>query len=221
MFIGHIAVAYAAKKATPKTSLGTLLFATQLPDLIWPVFLLLGIEHAAIEPGSTVVTPLAFTDYPLSHSLLADVGWGLVLAGVYMLWKRNIWGAFCLWACIFSHWILDVISHRPDMPLYPGSHTLLGLGLWNSRVGTVTVEAGIFVAGVAIYLAATRARDRTGIWSFWLLNILLAIIYFGNLFGPPPPNITAVAYAGLIGGWIIVIWGAWIDRHRVATNASP
>jgi hypothetical protein len=220
MFIGHIAVAYAAKKAAPKTSLGTLLLAAQLPDLLWPAFLLLGLEHAAIVPGSTAVTPLAFTDYPLSHSLLADIGWGLVLAGVYALWKKNIRGALWLCACVVSHWVLDAISHRPDMPLYPGGHILVGWGLWNSKLGTVTVEMGIFLAGMAIYLSATRAWDRKGVWSFWLLNMLLVIIYFGNLFGPPPPSITAVAYAGLMGGWTVVLWGAWIDRHRVAAPAS-
>jgi LexA-binding, inner membrane-associated putative hydrolase len=214
MFIGHIAVAYAAKKASPKTSLGTLVFAAQLPDILWPIFLLLGIEHAAIAPGSTAVTPIAFTDYPLSHSLLADVGWGLLLAGVYFVLKKNQRGAFLLFLCVISHWVLDVISHRPDMPLMPGSHLLLGLGLWNSRVGTVTVEMGLFAAGILIYLDATRARDRTGVWSFWGLNLLLVAIYFGNLFGPPPPSMTAVAYAGLVGGWLEVAWCAWINRHR-------
>jgi LexA-binding, inner membrane-associated putative hydrolase len=221
MFIGHIAVAYSVKKAAPKTSLGTLVFAAQLPDLLWPVFLLLGLERAAIVPGSTAVTPLAFTSYPLSHSLLADVGWGLLLAGVYVVLKKNVRGACWLCLCVVSHWVLDAISHRPDLPLFPGGHIFVGLGLWNSRLGTVTLEMGMFIAGVAIYLSATRARDRTGVWSFWMLNILLAFIYFGNLFGPPPPSMAAVAYAGLLGVGISVAWCAWIDRHRMAPARTP
>jgi LexA-binding, inner membrane-associated putative hydrolase len=215
MFIGHIAVGLAAKKVSPRTSLGTLVLAAQLPDLIWPVLLLLGVEHAAIVPGSTAVTPLGFLDYPLSHSLLADAGWGLILAGIYHVLKKNTRGAFWLWVCVVSHWILDAISHRPDMPLYPGGHILVGLGLWNSRAGTMTVELGMFAAGVVIYLSATEARDRTGQWAFWSLNVFLILLYFGNLFGPPPPSITAVAYAGTFGVWLLIVWCFWIDRHRL------
>jgi hypothetical protein len=220
MFIGHIAVGFAAKKATPKTSLGTLLLAAQLPDLVWPILLLLGVEHAALAPGSTAVTPLAFLDYPLSHSLLADVGWGLSLAGVYAVLKKNFRGAFWLGICVVSHWVLDAISHRPDMPLYPGGRVLVGLGLWNSRGGTMTVELGMFAASVAIYLSVTQARDRIGVWAFWLLNILVVILYLGNLFGPPPPSIAAVAYGDLIGGWLLVAWCFWIDRHRLAAPGT-
>jgi hypothetical protein len=218
MFIGHFAVAYAAKKASPRTSLGTLAFASQLPDILWPVFLLLGLERAAVAPGATAVTPLDFTSYPLSHSLLADVGWGLLLAGVYFILKKNRRGSLMIFLCVVSHWVLDVIVHRPDLPLYPGSHVLLGLGLWNSRVGTVAVEMAMFAAGILIYLDATRARDRKGIWSFWGLNVVLVAIYFANLFGPPPPSINAVAYVGIAGGWLFVAWCAWIDRHRPPAN---
>jgi LexA-binding, inner membrane-associated putative hydrolase len=215
MFIGHIAVAFAAKKVSPKPSLGTLVVATQFPDLLWPLLFLLGVEHAAIAPGSTAVTPLAFLDYPISHSLLADFGWGLLLAGVYLMLKKDSRGAFCLWACVLSHWLLDAISHRPDMPLYPGSRILVGLGLWNSRAGTVAVELGMFTAGMAIYSSATRAMDKSGAWSFWTLNLFLILIYIRNLLVPPPPNIHAVAYVGLLGGWMVVSWCYWIDRHRM------
>ena len=121
MFIGHFAVALAAKKAAPKTSLGTLILAAQLPDLLWPIFLLLGVEHARISPGATAVTPLDFTSYPLSHSLLADIGWGLLLAGLYLLTRRNLRGGFLLALLVLSHWLLDALSHRPDLPLWPTS----------------------------------------------------------------------------------------------------
>lgn len=215
MFIGHFAVAFAAKKASPKTSLGTLLLAAQLPDLLWPVFLLIGLEHAAIAPGETAVTPIAFLDYPLSHSLLADVGWGLVLAGVYAMVRKNFRGAFWLWLLVISHWVLDAISHRPDMPLSPGSGMLFGLGLWNSRAGTMAVELAMFGAGVALYSAITRPRDKTGAVALGCFVAFATILYFANFFGPPPPNIKAVALAGL-GIWLLVAWGFWIDRHRTS-----
>ena len=85
MFIGHFAVALAAKRAAPRASLGWLVVACQLPDLIWPVLLLAGIERARIEPGNTAFTPLAFDHYPWSHSLLLVVIWGAALAALYRL----------------------------------------------------------------------------------------------------------------------------------------
>lgn len=214
MFIGHLALGFAAKKAAPRTSLGTLFLAAQLPDLLWPVFLLLGLESAAVAPGNTVVSPLAFLDYPLSHSLLADVGWGFLLAGVYAVIRKNYRGALWLWVLVVSHWVLDFVSHGPDMPLYPSGHLLVGLGLWNSLPATLLVELTMFAAGVAIYARATRPRDRIGSIAFGSLAVVLVLIYLVGIFGPPPPNITAVALAGLAGGWLFLAWAYWADRHR-------
>lgn len=218
MFIGHMAVALAAKKESPKTSLGTLLLAAQLPDLLWPVFLLLGLERAAIAPGNTAVTPIAFLDYPLSHSLLANVGWGLILAGAYLVYRKDLRGACWLWLLVISHWVLDAVSHRPDMPLWPGSRVLVGLGLWNSVPGSLVVEIVMFGLAVALYSAVTRARDKMGtvaLGSFVAVSILL---YLGSMLAPPPPSIKVVALSGL-GGWLFVAWGFWIDRHRTRVLA--
>jgi LexA-binding, inner membrane-associated putative hydrolase len=220
MFIGHFAVAFAAKKATPKTSLGTLMMAAQLPDLLWPVFLLLGYEHAVISPPARGVTPFRFLDYPLSHSLIADVGWGLVLAGLYLIFKKNSRGALWLWLLVISHWVLDVISHRPDMPLWPGSRILLGLGLWNSRAATLTVELTLFAAAVALYSIMTRPRDRAGAVALWSFVALVTVFDVASAFGPPPPNMKAVAYGGL-SMYLLIAWGYWIDRHRTVTLRAP
>lgn len=219
MFIGHMAVGFAAKKVSPRTSLGTLFLAAQLPDLLWPVFLLLGLEHAAVAPGNTVVTPLVFLDYSLSHSLLADVGWGLILAGAYAVIKRNYQGAFWLWALVVSHWVLDAISHRPDVPLYPGGYPLMGLGLWNSLPATLVVECALFAAGVALFASATRPRDKTGTLALAALVVVLLILYLLSLFGPPPPNITAVAVTNLASGIVFLPWAYWMDRHRQAVSS--
>ena len=151
MFIGHFGVALAAKKVAPRTSLGTLVMAAQFVDLLWPVFLLLGVERVIIAPGTTAVTPLDFISYPLSHSLLADLGWACLFAGIYKMVKRDSRGAVCLWFVVISHWLLDALSHQPDLPLYPGSSTYIGLGLWNSRLWTILVEGAIFVIGARLY----------------------------------------------------------------------
>jgi hypothetical protein len=215
VFIGHFGVALAAKKVAPRTSLGTLVMAAQFVDLIWPFFLLLGIERVIIAPGTTAVTPLDFLSYPLSHSLLADLGWACLFAGVYKIVKRDSRGAVCLWFVLISHWLLDALSHQPDLPLYPGSSTYVGLGLWNSRLWTILVEGVIFIVGAKIYSRATHARDRAGALAFRSFIALLVLFYLMNLFGPPPPSEKAVAW-GSFSLWLFVVWAYWLDRHRLA-----
>ena len=131
MFIGHYAVALAARRAVPEVSLGTLFIATQLADLVWPVLVLAGIERFEIRPGITAFTPLDFVHYPYSHSLVALLLWGAALGLVCMatgkVGKRS---AIVVAAVVVSHWLLDFASHRPDMPLVPGDETRFGLGLW-------------------------------------------------------------------------------------------
>lgn len=213
MFIGHFGVALAARKAAPRTSLGTLVMAAQFADLIWPVFLLLGLERVIISPGATAVTPLDFLYYPLSHSLLADIGWACLFAGIYQLVKRDARGAVCLWFVLVSHWMLDALSHQPDLPLYPGSSTSVGLGLWNSIFWTVVVEGTIFIFGAVMYARATTPRDRVGSFAYRAFVAALVLIYFLNLFGPPPPSEKAVAWASF-SLWLFVLWAYWLDRHR-------
>lgn len=160
MFLGHFAVALGAKKAAPKTSLGTLVLAAQLADLLWPIFLLLGWEQVRIAPGITRVTPLDFVSYPWSHSLAMQLLWGLALGIVYFAIRRDSRGAIVAAVCVPTHWLLYYISHRPDMPLYPES-ARYGLGLWNSLPATLITEVGLYALGIAIYLNATRAKDKT------------------------------------------------------------
>jgi hypothetical protein len=115
---------------------------------------------------------------------------------------------------VFSHWVLDFITHRPDLPLYPGSSAAVGLGLWNSVLGTVLVEFGSFALGIAIYLRTTRARNRWGSVGLWALIVTLAVVYAGAVFGPPPPS-TGALIASAIGGMLLFIpCGFWIDRNR-------
>jgi membrane-bound metal-dependent hydrolase YbcI (DUF457 family) len=219
MFIGHFAVGLAAKKAAPKVSLGTLIMSAQFVDLLWPVFLLLGLEHVRIDPGNTAVTPLDFYDYPITHSLVGSLGWSVALGLVYYTARRSARGAWIVGAAVFSHWILDAITHRPDLALYPVSHTFVGLGLWNSLAGTVAVELVMFALGIVLYFRSTMARDRTGRYAFWSLIAVLAVLYVGNLVGPPPPSARALAVFSL-GGWLFVAWAYWADRHRQVTAAS-
>jgi hypothetical protein len=219
MFIGHYAVALAAKKVAPKVSLGTLFLSVQLLDLLWPLFLLLGPEHVRIDPGNTAFTPLDLYDYPISHSLLTVLGWSLGFALIYYFTRRYPRGAWILGFGVLSHWVLDFITHRPDMPISPGAKIYVGLGLWNSIVGTILVEGALFVVGVVLYARSTIAVDRTGRYAFWALIGFFALGWIVNMLSPPPPNETMLAIGGLVF-WLIVPWGFWIDRHRKSVDGS-
>ncbi len=214
MFIGHFGVGFGAKKAAPQLSLGTLILAAELVDLLFPVFTLLGLEALRLDPGNTRVAPFDFYRYPFTHSLATGIGWAVLLGlGVYAL-RRSARGALVVGLVVVSHWVLDWVPHAPDMPLWPGGPKV-GLGLWDSVPGTVLVEGAVFALGVALSLSATRARDRVGTWALWSLVGLLVLLYAANLAGPPPPSTDSFAWVGL-AGWLFVPWGYWIDRHREA-----
>jgi len=212
MFIGHFALGLAAKRTAPQLSLAALFAAAQLADMMWPVLLLAGLEEVRILPGINGITPLEFVSYPYSHSLVLLVVWGMAFGWFA---RRHDPRAFVIiTALVVSHWVLDFITHRPDMPLYPGGPKF-GLGLWFSLIGTVAVEVPMFLAGVWIYLQTTRPKDRTGMAAISILLALLLVIYAGNVISQaPPPSPTAVALVSLIGACLITAWAGWADRHR-------
>lgn len=221
MFLGHIAVAFAGKRAAPSVSLGTWILAAQFVDLIWPLFLLAGLEHVRITPGITAFTPLDFYDYPITHSLVGGVIWAALLGGVWLLRGSTAAVALLLGAGVLSHWVLDVISHRPDVPVLPRG-PYVGFGLWNSVPATLVVELTMFAAGVLLYLGLKkRAGDgapRSGI-AFWLFAGFLVVAYFAAAFGPPPPNVRALAFSAL-AMWLLIPWAWWLDREAPAGPRS-
>jgi hypothetical protein len=206
VFIGHAALALAARPLAPRANLGVALAATYWLDLAWPVLVLLGIERVEVDPGNTAFTPLDFVHYPWTHSLAAALAWS-ALFGI-ACWKLGRRAALVMGLLVFSHWALDALSHRPDLPLWPGSDTMIGLGLWNSVAGTLLVESALFAAGVAIYL---RHSAKAAL-AFWLLIAFFVVAYLGAAFGPPPPNASAVA-ASALALWLLPVWGWWIERR--------
>ena len=213
MFIGHYALALAAKRAAPRTSLGTLFVAVELADMLWPILLLLGWEHAHFEAGPNPFLVLWLDSIPISHSLLTLIAWGTLFAGLYHWHTGYARGALVVALAVVSHWVLDFVTHRPDMPLYPGCPKL-GLGLWNSVAGTIVVEAAMFVVGVWMYRRATQARDAVGRYGLAALLTVLVLSYVGSLLGGAPPSMRAVEIGGIVFGWLFVWWAAWGDRHR-------
>ena len=214
MFIGHYALALGAKKYAPHVSLGVLFLACQLADLIWPTLVLLGVEKVEVEPGITVMTPLNFLHYPYSHSLVALILWSGLFAGLYSLLRRaGTRAAMVIALLVLSHWVLDVLTHRPDLPITLGNSTRIGLGLWNFPLIAVASEILVFALGLWIYTHHTTALDRRGSIGFWALALFLLAVYAANLLGPPPPSVAAVAWSAQ-ALWLVVAWGFWVDHHR-------
>jgi len=214
MFLGHFAVAFGAKKLAPRVSLGTMFIAAQLPDLIWPLLLLIGIENVRIDPGNTAVTPLDFFNYPYSHSLLGSVVLAAVVGHIYRMITKDLKSGLVLSGVVLSHWLLDFFTHRPDLPLFYWGGAKMGLGLWSSVPATMTVELVIFTAGLIIYLgtaAPGEIRSRKISFSLAVLVLLLLAIYLMNIFGPPPPGEMAIAVAGNLL-WLFVLLAYWADR---------
>jgi hypothetical protein len=212
MFIGHFGAGLALKKAAPGVSLGTLFLAAQFIDLLWPTLLLVGVERVELMPGAKG-PPLAFTHYPISHSLLMVFVWALLFAVVYHGVRRHGLGAIICGLAVLSHWMLDLVVHHPDLPLYPGGGPRLGFGLWDSAGGTLAVEGSIFALGLWLYVRSTAPVNRAGSVGFWALIACLVAVHAANVLGDAPPSVAAVAWVGQ-AQWLLVLWAYWVDRHR-------
>jgi membrane-bound metal-dependent hydrolase YbcI (DUF457 family) len=213
MFIGHFAVGFAAKRWVPRVSLAVLFGAAAFADLLWPLLVAAGVEVVRITPGITVMTPFDFVSYPYSHSLLMLVIWGVLFGWIGSRAVRDRGVFVVLFALVVSHWVLDYVTHRPDMPLYPNGPKV-GLGLWNYPLLERTIEIGMYAVGIWIYVKATRARDAIGRWALFSLAALLLILFLLN--SAPPPSITALWIAALVGAGLTLVWAYWADRHRAS-----
>jgi hypothetical protein len=219
MFIGHFAVGFASKRVAPRTSLGFLMMAPLLADLLWPIFLLIGIEDVRVVPSTNPFTTLDFIRYPWSHSLLMLAVWGALFGALYAWRTGDRVAGWVLAAGVVSHWVLDWATHQPDLPLIPGGGPKVGLGLWYHPLATEIVECVMFVIGLAIYLRTTRPKSRAGTIGLWSFVVVLLALYVASNSGPPPPNAHAIGVFGLVG-WLIALWIFWFDSKREPRPAS-
>jgi len=221
MLVPHFGVGLAAKRVAPKTSAGILMLASLLPDFLAWIFLLAGIEHARIHPGITRTNALDLYDIPISHSLLMNALWALLLSGAYFLWRRYGRGSWIIFALVLSHWLLDFLSHRPDMPLAPGIHEYFGLGLYNAPLAMLLVEGLIWLAGIIVYARCTRSRKRMGAYLFWSVASLVTAVWVISLGGAAPSALRPAGIFSLIFFSIVVLWAYLIDFLRPAKEQSP
>jgi hypothetical protein len=230
MFLGHFGVAFALKRMEPKISLGTLFVATQLADVLWGVFLLLGWEHVRILPDDNPLLTLQFYDYPISHSLVGALGWGLAAAALYYSWPTRDttrhWQASALvGAAVASHWLLDLIVHVPDLPLAGNDSPKLGLGLWRHFGLSVALELLVLGAGFAVYLTGRSRRHPVRPVRLAIVLLLLVGTYAASIFGPPPSSIEAIGAGDVVFMLAMGALAAWADRaaapRRLVNAAHP
>ncbi len=212
MGIGHLAVGLASKRWAPRASLGWLTLAPIFADLLWSLFILTGIEQSRIVPGITKAIPLDLQYIGVSHSLVAVLAWGALFAGVYFAFERDARAAVVLFIGVFSHFVLDWISHRPDMPILP-SGPRVGLGLWNHPIPAMLTEVALVAGGLAIYMRSTRARSPSSTYQLIALIVVLVGINVGAYFGPPPPSVEPMAALNLLLIAVVFIFHR-IDRQR-------
>lgn len=214
MFVGHFAVAFAAKPVAPRVSLPMLIVAAALADILWVAFFVAGIERVEIVPGLMAANSLDLVSMPFSHSLLMDAVWALIFAGLYLWMRRDSRGAWVIAAAVLSHWVLDVVTHRPDMQVAPGIDTRLGLGLWNSPIATLIVEGLLWLAAIVVYVRGTRSDGWAGRYGFWPMIVILTILWLTSLRGDPPPSLSALAMINTVFLAVVLSWAAWMTRAR-------
>ena len=225
MLVGHFAAAFGAKclvakRTEPSPSLGTLVFAALFADVLAFTLVASGIERFRIA-ADVHTNRLIGENIVYSHSLLMDIVLGGLLALAYYLWRRHARGAWILFAAVVSHWILDMVSHRPDLRIGPGIPGVFGLGLWNSIPATLVVEGGVWLCAIILYVRATRANSRTGTYVFWGGIAMLTLAWIGNISAPPSQGRSAVASAlpSLIFFGGAIGWAYWMDRARSSSSA--
>ena len=216
MLAGHVAVGFLGKRIAPSLSLGTAVTAAVVADLLWGLFLIAGIENFEIlRRGTTLMKSDVATHIAYSHSLAMDALWAALFAGIYFLLRRDWRGTCVVFGAVLSHWLLDFASHRPDMPLVPGSDRVFGLGLWASIPATVVVEGGLWLAAVLVYLRATHPKNRAVSLVLWIGFALITLAWYNNIAGPPPAGASpAAGLASFVFFALIVAWAYWINRLR-------
>jgi len=218
MFVGHYGPAFALKRWAPRTPLIALLVAVQLVDVAWGLLVATGIEELRITPGITESNALDLIHVPYTHSLVAALIWSLAAGLVAALALSSRRAALAIAIAVASHWFLDFLVHRPDLPLLDDTHRV-GLGLWNHRWVAFALELATLFAGLALYVTATRSRDRIGQRGPWLFAASLIGMQLFQIFGAPPPTPLATAAAALASYLAIALAASWIDRHRTFATA--
>jgi hypothetical protein len=212
MFVGHYGPSFAGGSAEKRLPLWMLFLAVQFIDVLWAIFVLVGIEKVRIVPGITASNPLDLYYMPYTHSLAGALGWSLLafLACQAVPKLRGARTALILAGAVFSHWILDLIVHRPDLSLYDSVYKM-GFGLWNYRIPAFMLEMAVLCAGVWMYAKTTPRKGRVMVFA-----AVLAVFQFVGTFAfPPPPSDRNQAVTGLFLYLVLALIAGWVERGQV------
>jgi len=215
MLAGHIGVALAVGSTERRVNVGVFIAAALLLDLVLWLFVLLGIESVSIPPDFETTRQVEFV-FPYSHGLLAAAVWS-VAAGAIGSWAysrlQQRWRIGSLIAAAaFSHWLLDALVHKPELPLAGGGSLQLGLGLWDAMPIAVGVEAAIVVLGVYLFVAGSSLSRGRSVALAVLSLALLALTVFGMTIAPPAPSAFAMALSSLLTLVAVTALAVWLGR---------
>lgn len=221
MFVGHYGPSFTGKAIKNTIPLSVLFVAVQLLDVFWSIFVLLGIEKVRIVPGITKTNPLDLYYMPYTHSLNGALVFSVAAGLAYRLLRRaDGWpGAAVVSAAVFSHWILDLLVHRQDLPLYDDT-AKVGLGLWNFPVLALALELAFLFGGMYLYMRTTEAVTSVGRYGMVVFGLLMACVQGIVFFGPPPSSDRAAAMEALVLYAVFAAAAYWLEKKRVPRTVS-
>lgn len=224
MFIGHFSVALAAAAHPKAPKLGVLIAASQLVDIGFFTLMIAGVERMRLVPGATVMNPMDLYFMPYTHSLLGSAVWALgfgLLVGAIM---RSRVAGLIAGAVVLSHWLLDFLTHRPDLGIV-GDSDKVGLGLWNHPTIAMPLELALIGLGFLLYARATRPKSPSGRWSLWVFAAVLLVMQAIDWLGPKPTQVDlTLPLMALAGYGVAIALGLWIGATReriIAPATSP
>jgi hypothetical protein len=215
MFVGHYGPSFAIKSLRPAIPLWLLFIAVQLVDVAWAVLVLLAVEKVRIVPGITASNPFDLYYMPYTHSLIGAILWSVAVAVLIRFWPGMAIRSAAVWVgvAVFSHWVLDLLVHRPDLPLYDDTMKM-GLGLWNYPAVALGLEAALLFGGMILYLRVTKPINAIGRVGLPVFGVVMIAIQSYVFFGPPPASPTAFALTALGFYVVFAALAEWLARQR-------
>jgi len=219
MFIGHYGPALAAKAPVKAIPLWVLFVAVQWLDVSWSALVLMGVEKVRIVPGFTEGSPLDLYYMPYTHGLIGSLILSFVFGVIALLFvhERGMAVVAVVAGAVFSHWLLDLVVHVPDLPLFDDS-AKVGFGLWRWLWISLPLELITLLAGAIVYVRAIPSKTRRGDVWLWLFVVAMVALELYSAFGPIPPTPAAEAETALTAYGVLALLAGLVDWGRGTLN---